>query len=199
MPDLFFAVRLLDPGSLVGLGVRDPGGQSRYVAMHIRRVMTHAALLYGRQSPETYNAPFGGAWRPGEGDRLADAFLKLLSLASQYALANAYRARAAARGELLIAQAGLVVPESKVAGETETLIQSLQQLPKPPILPDAKPGHVRLDVRRFNSLQLERLGFGPEQIAIAPHCTYQDPENFFSYRRDGRKQVQWSGIVSRAF
>lgn len=83
------------------------------------------------------------------------------------------------------------------SGAVETLIQSLQQLPKPPILPDAKPGHVRLDVRRFNSLQLERLGIGPEQTAIAPHCTYQDPENFFSYRRDNRKQVQWSGIVSR--
>lgn len=81
----------------------------------------------------------------------------------------------------------------------ETLIQSLQQLPEPPILPDEKPGHVRLDVRQINKLQLERLGIGPEQIAIAPHCTYQEPENFFSYRRDGRKQVQWSGIVSRAY
>ncbi|MGB2924169.1 MAG: laccase domain-containing protein [Limnothrix sp.] len=32
---------------------------------------------------------------------------------------------------------------------------------------------------------------------MAPHCTYQDTENFFSYRRSNQKKVQWSGIVSR--
>ncbi len=69
-------------------------------------------------------------------------------------------------------------------------------LPQPPILVDEKEGHLRLDVRRINALQLEQLGLQPEQIAVAPYCTYQDPERFFSYRRDNRKQVQWSGIVS---
>jgi polyphenol oxidase len=69
-------------------------------------------------------------------------------------------------------------------------------LPNPPVLADEKEGHVRLDVRRVNAIQLEQLGLGAEQIAIAPHCTFQDPERFFSYRRDGLKQVQWSGIVS---
>jgi hypothetical protein len=47
-----------------------------------------------------------------------------------------------------------------------------------------------------NELQLERMGISGEQVAIAPHCTYQQPEYFFSYRRDKEKKVQWSGIVS---
>ena len=32
--------------------------------------------------------------------------------------------------------------------------------------------------------------------AIAPYCTYQTPEYFFSYRWEKQKKVQWSGIVS---
>ncbi len=79
----------------------------------------------------------------------------------------------------------------------ENLLESLYQLPNPPVFPDQKPGHARLDVRQVNALQLEQLGIKPEQIAVAPFCTYQNPEYFFSYRRDNRKQVQWSGIVSR--
>ncbi|MGB5975670.1 MAG: laccase domain-containing protein [Nodosilinea sp.] len=46
-------------------------------------------------------------------------------------------------------------------------------------------------------MQLERLGLDAEQVAIAPYCTVQDSDRFFSYRRTGEKQVQWSGIVSR--
>jgi polyphenol oxidase len=80
----------------------------------------------------------------------------------------------------------------------EGLIQELQALTDPPLLPDVSPEKVRLDVRRVNALQLEYLGIQPEQITIAPACTYQQPEFFFSYRRDGLKKVQWSGIVSRS-
>ena len=89
-------------------------------------------------------------------------------------------------------------PEHNLQGgiEADETITRLMNLPHPPILTDEKEGHLRLDVRRINALQLEQLGFQPEQIAVAPHCTYQDPERFFSYRRDSRKQVQWSGIVS---
>jgi polyphenol oxidase len=67
----------------------------------------------------------------------------------------------------------------------------------PPILPDPELGKVKLDVRRVNALQLFQLGLGEEQVAIAPHCTFQEPIHFFSYRRDNLKKVQWSGIVSR--
>jgi YfiH family protein len=78
----------------------------------------------------------------------------------------------------------------------ESVINSLHQLSASPILTDPQPGRVRLDVRQVIALQLEQLGISPEQIAIAPHCTYQEPERFFSYRRDKLKKVQWSGIVS---
>ena len=49
---------------------------------------------------------------------------------------------------------------------------------------------------RVNALQLEQLGISEEQVTIAPHCTYQDSVNFFSYRREKLKKAQWSGIVS---
>ncbi len=80
--------------------------------------------------------------------------------------------------------------------DLETIPKTLSQFPDAPVLADETPGRFRLDVRRVNALQLEQLGLQPEQVAIAPHCTYQQPEQFFSYRRDGLKQVQWSGIMS---
>jgi hypothetical protein len=82
--------------------------------------------------------------------------------------------------------------------DASVVIEQLHELPQPPVLADPEPDRVRVDVRRFNALQLEQLGLSSEQVAIAPHCTYQQPEHFFSYRRDGLKKVQWSGIVSRA-
>lgn len=79
----------------------------------------------------------------------------------------------------------------------ESIVNSLHAMPDPPVLPDPHPGRVRLDIRRAIALQLEQLGISGEQIAIAPHCTYQEPEYFFSYRRNKLKKVQWSGIVSK--
>jgi YfiH family protein len=79
----------------------------------------------------------------------------------------------------------------------EEILYALQQLQNSPILDDLKPGRVRLDVRRVNALQLEQLGISDRQVAIAPQCTYSEPDYFFSYRRDHLKKVQWSGIVSK--
>ncbi len=81
-------------------------------------------------------------------------------------------------------------------GDLDADINSLQSLPNSPLLPDLQAGRVRLDVRRVNQLQLEQWGVDPQQIAIAPHCTYQEPEYFFSYRREKLKKIQWSGIVT---
>jgi hypothetical protein len=73
---------------------------------------------------------------------------------------------------------------------------TLQSLANSPLLADEQAGRVKLDVRRVNQLQLEQLGVNPDRIAVAPHCTYQQPDRFFSYRREKLKKVQWSGIVS---
>jgi polyphenol oxidase len=73
---------------------------------------------------------------------------------------------------------------------------ALQSMPNSPLLTDTQAGRVRLDVRLVNQLQLEQLSLDPQQIAIAPHCTFQEPESFFSYRREKLKKIQWSGIVS---
>ncbi len=80
--------------------------------------------------------------------------------------------------------------------QEQAIVHAVQEIPNSPLLPDPEPGKIRLDVRRVNVLQMEQLGINPEQIAIAPYCTYQTPEHFFSYRRAKQKKVQWSGIIS---
>ena len=89
------------------------------------------------------------------------------------------------------------ITQPDLAEAPDAILKLLQQLPDPPLLSDPQPGRARIDVRRVNALQLEQLGVMPEQIAIAPYCTYQHSDYFFSYRRDRLKQVQWSGIVSQ--
>jgi polyphenol oxidase len=80
--------------------------------------------------------------------------------------------------------------------DTEAVLATMRQIPNSPLQEDSQAGRVRLDVRRVNQLQLEGLGISPANIAVSPHCTYQQPEYFFSYRRNPEKKVQWSGIVS---
>lgn len=91
-----------------------------------------------------------------------------------------------------------IIPKDK-ADTKEAILDLLLQLPDSPILEDSQPGKMRLDVRKINCWQLKQLGIQEEQIAIAPLCTYQQPEYFFSYRRTNQKNVQWSGIVSAEF
>jgi polyphenol oxidase len=97
-------------------------------------------------------------------------------------------------------QTGLEVCRSiapkPLSGDLEADSIDLQAIPNSPLLSDSQEGRVRLDVRRVNQLQLAQLGVDPSQISIAPHCTYQEPEHFFSYRREKLKKIQWSGIVS---
>ncbi len=91
---------------------------------------------------------------------------------------------------------GLINPETQPKELAKVLSYLSSQDPSP-IDHDAHPDKVRLDVRRINELQLRKLGMSPEQITTAPYCTYSDERHFFSYRREHRKQVQWSGIVSK--
>ncbi|AFY53727.1 uncharacterized protein, YfiH family [Rivularia sp. PCC 7116] len=85
-----------------------------------------------------------------------------------------------------------LIPE---ADETD-IIKGLQEIDNSPLIADSEPGKVRIDVRQVSAIQLEHLGISPEQISLAPYCTYQNPENFFSHRRAKEGKVQWSGIVS---
>jgi polyphenol oxidase len=80
--------------------------------------------------------------------------------------------------------------------EDAQVLEQLQGGEEPALLPDPHPDRLRLDVRRINLLQLYQLGIRPDQVSVAPYCTYQNPEYFFSYRRTQEKKVQWSGIVS---
>ena len=93
-------------------------------------------------------------------------------------------------------EVGATVIKLDLESPLNASVERLLALSDSPVLSDSTAGRVRLDVRRVNALQLEQLGLGAEQIAIAPHCTYQDSLNFFSYRREKLKKAQWSGIVS---
>lgn len=93
-------------------------------------------------------------------------------------------------------QLGTTILPIKTTTAVEEVLAGLFDLAESPVLADPEPDKVRVDVRRVNALQLEQLGISPEQVAISPHCTYKQPESFFSYRRDNLKNVQWSGIVS---
>lgn len=91
----------------------------------------------------------------------------------------------------------------------EVAEQVLKSLPlgldtRAALLPDPLPGKVRLDLRWVNCAQAQAQGIPSEQIAVSPHCTLSQPQDFFSYRRDGslkdeqgRHCVQWSGIGLR--
>ncbi len=98
--------------------------------------------------------------------------------------------------EEVAAQVGMTIfPETEKV-TIKGILHFLELLPNSPILSDPEPGKVRLDVRLVNILQMEQLGIGHQQVAIAPYCTYQQTDYFFSYRRKKQKKVQWSGIVS---
>ncbi|MEM9212863.1 MAG: peptidoglycan editing factor PgeF [Cyanobacteria bacterium P01_F01_bin.150] len=90
-----------------------------------------------------------------------------------------------------------LVQDSLTDTDVDHILIQVQAIRNPPVLEDNQEGRARLDVRRVNQLQLESLGMTEGQVAIAPYCTFQTPEHFFSYRRERLKKVQWSGIVSR--
>ncbi|MEM1370004.1 MAG: peptidoglycan editing factor PgeF [Cyanobacteria bacterium P01_H01_bin.15] len=99
--------------------------------------------------------------------------------------------------EEVAAEVGRSLPIAAALGQDQDVIAFLQTLPDCPVFDDPQPGRIRLDVRKMSALQLQLQGLAPEQLAIAPHCTFGEPELFFSYRREKLKKVQWSGIVSR--
>jgi len=95
------------------------------------------------------------------------------------------------------AEVGSTILSPEPGRSVEQAIATLQNWSDPPLWADIEPGKARLDVRSINYFQLAQLGVAEDQIAIAPYCTYQTPNSFFSYRRTQEKKVQWSGITSR--
>ncbi|ABG05159.1 hypothetical protein Rxyl_2218 [Rubrobacter xylanophilus DSM 9941] len=86
-PELFFCARLMTPEHLRLLrwnSIETQNSQSRIIAMAVRRIATHAALLYGRKPPGRYDAEYGGVIAKNEQERFARTFLSLLNLAETY-------------------------------------------------------------------------------------------------------------------
>ncbi|MEO0852423.1 MAG: peptidoglycan editing factor PgeF [Cyanobacteria bacterium J06648_11] len=81
----------------------------------------------------------------------------------------------------------------------ETLTDSSLEAEFPAILPDSEPDKVRVDLRNAIARQLAESGVAVSNISISSHCTYGQPEYFFSYRRDRKSPspIQWSGIGLR--
>jgi YfiH family protein len=99
--------------------------------------------------------------------------------------------------EAVAAEVALSLKEIPPTDDLETILAAVKSLENSPLHPDPTPGRVRLDIRQVNYLQLRATGVPEQQIAIAPYCTYQNSEYFFSFRRTREKKVQWSGIVSK--
>ncbi len=89
-----------------------------------------------------------------------------------------------------------VIADSENMTDKQIITQAIK-LPSSVLLADNEEGKYRLDVTQTINLQIQQQGISSEQIAIAPYCTYQTPEHFFSYRRSHEKKNQWSGIISR--
>lgn len=66
------------------------------------------------------------------------------------------------------------------------------------LVAEAEPGRDRLDIRAAIRLQLQHAGVAPDHCSSCPLCTVEEETLFHSWRRDRRKAVQWSGIVSQA-
>ncbi|MGI0480715.1 peptidoglycan editing factor PgeF [Geminocystis sp. CENA526] len=80
--------------------------------------------------------------------------------------------------------------------EDDLILEKAYQFTNKPILPDTEKDKVKLNVTQVINLQIQGQNIPIDNISIAPYCTYQTPEYFFSYRRTKEKNVQWSGIVS---
>ena len=63
---------------------------------------------------------------------------------------------------------------------------------------DAEQDRDLLDIRKAIQRQLDHAGVAPHHCISCPLCTVAEPTLFHSWRRDRRKAVQWSGIVSQA-
>lgn len=159
-----------------------------------------AAVHAGWRGTAAKILPVAVAELQAQGSRIADLRVAMgpAIAGNQYQVSETVAAQV---GATLFAghelEFGNQVETATASPQLAEFCQRLLQLPDSPVLADPQPGRMRLNVSKVNALQLAQLGFEPDQIAIAPYCTYQNPDLFFSYRREKQKKVQWSGIVSR--
>lgn len=114
-------------------------------------------------------------------------------------------------GDLLVAL-GPAISGASYQVQTGVADQVLATIKNPVgVIPDPQTGHCRLDIRLVQQQQLLEQGLTNSQIAIAPFCTFQVPEHFFSYRRNTLRylqdskptlqaqnpQIQWAGIKKK--
>lgn len=145
-------------------------------------------------------AALHAGWRGTAQKIIPEAVSRLLEMGSRIedlrlALGPAIAGEVYQVTEYVAAEVGASLVKKEETDTPETILAALESMDSPPIFPDPQPGRVRLDVRRVNALQAEQLGIPSENIAIAPFCTYQNSDRFFSYRRTKEKKVQWSGIL----
>ncbi|BAQ62411.1 uncharacterized conserved protein [Geminocystis sp. NIES-3708] len=97
--------------------------------------------------------------------------------------------------EVAIKVLNTIIPDAKNS-DSEDLLTQGYEFPNQVIILDDEVNKVKLNVTQVINLQIQKQGISPDNIAIAPYCTYQNPEYFFSYRRTHEKNVQWSTIIS---
>ncbi len=156
-------------------------------------------LIADRQSGKV--AAIHAGWR-GTAQRIVpQAIASFIAMGSRlenliFALGPAINGEVYQVSEEVAVEVGKSAISAANIDDDQDILEILRAIPLTPILEDPAPAKVKLDVRRIISLQLEQLGVASAKVAIAPYCTYQQPEYFFSYRRTKEKKVQWSGIIS---
>jgi hypothetical protein len=62
--------------------------------------------------------------------------------------------------------------------------------------PTGREGHARIDIQRANRKQLIKAGVPAERIHLAPLCTMDRTDLFFSYRREKAQQGRVGRLMS---
>ncbi len=60
---------------------------------------------------------------------------------------------------------------------------------------DASRGKFLLDLKAANQLQLEAFGVPTAHIEVSPHCTYEEHDRFFSFRRSKGKTGRMFALI----
>ena len=126
-------------------------------------------------------AAIHSGWRGTAQCIIKEAIARFLATGSapenlRFALGPAIAGTVYQVSETVAAQVCSTIVTELQSEEPATIFPALTKFPSNPLLPDSSPGKIRLDIRQVIKLQLQFLSIKEEQIAIAPYCTYQQPE-----------------------